>query len=89
MLSRARALPCVPAGVRKHCRKSHPEWLREVDLDKANHGCRWAAYCTREAITEGNDPRTTPVGAKRARDSVGDCEIAAKAPRILRGASGP
>jgi len=58
----------VPAGVRKHCRKSHPEWLREVDLDKANHGCRWAAYCTREAITEGNDPRTTPVGAKRARE---------------------
>ena len=23
----------MPAGVRKHCRKSHPEWLREVDLD--------------------------------------------------------
>lgn len=55
-------------GVRKHCRKSHPEWLREVDLDKANHGCRWAAYCTREAITEGHDPRTTPVGSKRARE---------------------
>jgi len=55
-------------GVRKHCRKSHPEWLREVDLDKANHGCRWAAYCTREAITESNDPRTTPVGSKRARE---------------------
>jgi len=55
-------------GVRKHCRKSHPEWLREVDLDKANHNCRWAAYCTREAITEGNDPRTTPAGSKRARE---------------------
>ena len=39
-----------------------------MDLDKANHGCRWAAYCTREAITEGNDPRATPVGAKRARE---------------------
>ena len=59
---------CACAGVRKHCRKSHPEWLREVDLDKANHGCRWAAYCTREAITESNDPRTTPVGSKRARE---------------------
>lgn len=55
-------------GVRKHCRKSHPEWLREVDLDKANLGCRWAAYCTREPITESNDPRTTPVGSKRARE---------------------
>ena len=54
--------------MRKHCRKSHPEWLREVDLDKANHGCRWAAYCTREAITEGHDPRTTPIGSKRARE---------------------
>ena len=56
------------AGVRKHCRKSHPEWLREVDLDKANLGCRWAAYCTREAVTEAHDPRNTPVGSKRARE---------------------
>ena len=70
MLSSACALPCAPAGVRKHCRKTHPEWLREVDLDKANNGCRWAAYCTRETITEGNDPRTTPVGAKRAREII-------------------
>ena len=61
--------PHLPfAGVRKHCRKSHPEWLREVDLEKAANGCRWAAYCTREAITEGSDPRTTPVGSKRARE---------------------
>ena len=58
----------MSAGVRKHCRKSHPEWLREVDLEKANSGCRWAAYCTRQAITEGSDPRTTPVGCKRARE---------------------
>jgi len=55
-------------GVRKHCRKSHPEWLREVDLDKGNLSCRWAAYCTRETITETHDPRTTPVGSKRARE---------------------
>ena len=54
--------------MRKHCRKSHPEWLRQVDLEKAANGCRWAAYCTREAITEGSDPRTTPVGSKRARE---------------------
>jgi hypothetical protein len=60
--------PLVHTGVRKHCRKSHPEWLREVDLEKAANGCRWAAYCTREAITEGSDPRTTPVGSKRARE---------------------
>jgi len=58
-------------GVRKHCRKSHPEWLREVDLDKGNLGCRWAAYCTRETITETHDPRTTPVGSKRARELLG------------------
>lgn len=57
-------------GVRKHCRKSHPEWLKEVDLEKAANGCRWAAYCTREAITEGSDPRTTPVGSKRAREII-------------------
>ena len=54
--------------MRKHCRKSHPEWLREVDLDKTNHNCRWAAYCTREAITEGHDPRPTRIGSKRARE---------------------
>ena len=60
------------AGVRKHCRKSHPEWLREVDLDKANHGCRWAAYCTREPIADGdNSLRSPTVGSKRARDSLG------------------
>merc|ERR550514_2565916 len=57
-------------GVRKHCRKSHPEWLREVDLEKAANGCRWAAYCTREAITDSSDPRTTPVGSKRAREII-------------------
>lgn len=39
-----------------------------MDLEKAANGCRWAAYCTREAITEGSDPRTTPVGSKRARE---------------------
>jgi len=57
------------SGVRKHCRKSHPEWLREVDLEKATLGCRWAAYCTRQTIEEGGeDPRTTPLGSKRARE---------------------
>jgi len=56
-------------GVRKHCRKSHAEWLKEVDLEKASLGCRWAAYCTRQVIEEGaEDPRTTPVGSKRARE---------------------
>jgi len=57
-------------GVRKHCRKSHADWLRKVDEEKAaNGGARWAAYCTREAIVEGGvDPRTTPVGSKRARE---------------------
>ena len=60
------------AGVRKHCRKSHAEWLREVDLEKANSGCRWAAYCTRQTITDGHDPRTTPVGCKRAREIMAD-----------------
>jgi len=59
-------------GVRKHCRKSHPEWLRDVDLEKANSGCRWAAYCTRQAITDGSDPRITPVGCKRAREIMAD-----------------
>ena len=63
-----RCAPSWSAGVRKHCRKSHPEWLREVDLEKAANGCRWAAYCTREAISEGNDPRMTAVGSKRARE---------------------
>ena len=29
------------------------------------------------------------IAIKRARDNVGDTEIATKAPRILRGASGP
>jgi len=56
-------------GVRKHCRKSHPDWLREVDAEKAALGCRWAAYCTRQTIEEGaEDPRTTPLGSKRARE---------------------
>ena len=60
-----------PPGVRKHCRKSHPEWLREVDLEKAANGCRWAAYCTRETVSDGSsDLRTTPVGAKRAREQL-------------------
>ena len=68
-------IPPVPTplprpGVRKHCRKSHADWLRKVDEEKAaNGGARWAAYCTREAIVEGGvDPRTTPVGSKRARE---------------------
>ena len=56
--------------MRKHCRKTHPEWLREVDLDKANHGCRWAAYCTREPITDGDSLRSPTVGSKRARDTL-------------------
>ena len=57
--------------MRKHCRKSHPEWLREVDLEKSSLGCRWAAYCTRQVIEEGqDDPRTTPVGSKRAREMI-------------------
>jgi hypothetical protein len=59
------------AGVRKHCRKSHVEWLRRVDEEKASLGCRWAAYCTRQVIEEGgDDPRTTPVGSKRAREII-------------------
>jgi len=61
-------------GVRKHCRKSHAEWLREVDLEKASLGCRWAAYCTRIVLEEGrDDPRTTPVGSKRAREIMAAC----------------
>lgn len=56
-------------GVRKHCRKSHPEWLREVDMEKAALGCRWAAYCTRHVVDEAaDDTRTTPVGIKRVRE---------------------
>lgn len=64
----------VCAGVRKHCRKSHAEWLREVDLEKASLGCRWAAYCTRVVLEEGrDDPRTTPVGSKRNREIMAAC----------------
>jgi len=56
-------------GVRKHCRKSHPDWLHEQDLEKAALGCRWAAYCTRQTIEDGTeDPRTTLMGSKRARE---------------------
>jgi len=62
-------------GVRKHCRKSHAEWLREVDMEKASLGCRWAAYCTRQIIEDGgDDPRTTPVGSKRAREIIAEGE---------------
>eukprot|EP00322_Chrysochromulina_rotalis_P003055 CAMPEP_0115853402 /NCGR_PEP_ID=MMETSP0287-20121206/13485_1 /TAXON_ID=412157 /ORGANISM="Chrysochromulina rotalis, Strain UIO044" /LENGTH=287 /DNA_ID=CAMNT_0003307477 /DNA_START=105 /DNA_END=968 /DNA_ORIENTATION=+ len=60
-------------GVRKHCRKSHSEWLKEVDLEKASLGCRWAAYCTRHVIEEGGeDVRNTPVGCKRAREIIAE-----------------
>ena len=56
-----RRAPVAPsrAGVRKHCRKSHPEWLREVDLDKANLGCRWAARPSSRATrcSESNSKR--------------------------------
>ena len=54
------------AGVRKHCRKSHAEWLREVDLEKASLGCRWAAYCTRVVLEEGRDEGV----AQRAAEEV-------------------
>jgi len=50
-------------GVRKHCRKSHSEWLKEVDLEKASLGCRWAAYCTRHVIEEGGEDVEMPVDA--------------------------
>jgi len=56
-------------GVRKHCRKSHPDWLHEVDLEKAALGCRWAAYCTRQTIDDvPEDLRTSLIGSKRARE---------------------
>jgi len=57
-------------GVRKHCRKSHPDWLHEVDLEKAALGCRWAAYCTRQTIEDGAEELRTTLPLKRAREII-------------------
>jgi len=64
--------------VRKHCRKTHPEWLREVDLDKAHLNCRWSAYCTRTSMDgvpmpPGSEGITSP--PKRVRLSEGGASV--------------
>ena len=64
--------------MRKHCRKTHPEWLREVDLDKAHLNCRWSAYCTRTSMDgvpmpPGSEGITSP--PKRVRLSEGGASV--------------
>ena len=49
-----------------------------MDLDKANHGCRWAAYCTREAITEGMEVFYDTVARLFAGGRLGGCVVTAQ-----------
>ena len=53
--------------MRKHCRKSHAEWLREVDAEKARATYDEGLVTLRVPLVAGVEPKETKVRIRKAR----------------------